>query len=281
LRLVKLSPVYGDTPVLRLDGVVGDAATPLLRQRDRLADLVATFDDAQWLAPSRCDGWTVRDVIAHLASTNQFWVMSITAGASGTPTRVLTDFDPVATPAQLVEAVASWTPAETLEKFRRSNAKLRAAVEGLDEAAWSLPAEAPPGHLTIRLLALHALWDSWVHERDIALPLGLEPVVEPDEVVAALVYAAALAPAFAATRDADRSGSLEVVATEPAVRFVVEVAGTVVVHEGSAPAGAVSITGRAVDLVEGLSLRAPFAPPIEEDERWLIEGLAEVFDQRV
>jgi uncharacterized protein (TIGR03083 family) len=222
----------------------------------------------------------VQDVIAHLTSTNQFWAGSIAAGARGAPTRFLADFDPVATPAQLVDAVRSWTPAETLERFRRSNDKLRAVVEALDDAAWSLPAEAPPGHIAIRLLALHALWDSWVHERDIALPLGVEPVVEPDEVTGALVYVAALAPVFAVTNGVRRTGSLQVTATDPDTRFVVDVAGTVAVHAGPAQAGAVTLTGPAVDLVEGLSLRGPL-PAVADDDRWLLDGLAEVFDQRV
>jgi uncharacterized protein (TIGR03083 family) len=273
--------LYGEAPALRMDGVVADAATPLVRQRDRLADLVAGFDDGQWAAPSRCDGWSVQDVISHLTSTNQFFAASITAGAGGTPTRVLTDFDPVATPALLVDAVRSWTPTETLERFRRSNAKLRAAVEGLDEVAWSLPAEAPPGHIAIRLVAMHALWDSWVHERDIALPLGLEPAVEPDEVAAALVYVAAVGPVFAVANGAARKGALEVVAQDPTVRFVVDVTEHVVIHADGAPAGAVTLTGPAVDLVEGLSLRTPFSPAIADADRWLLGGLAEVFDQRV
>ena len=35
--------------------------------------------------------------------------------------------------------------------------------------------------MSVRLLAHHALWDAWVHERDIALPLGRTPDVEPDD----------------------------------------------------------------------------------------------------
>lgn len=279
---MRISPAYGDAPVLRLEGVVHDAATPLLRQRDRLADLVATFDETQWAAATRCEGWSVQDVIAHLTGTNQFFALSITSGREGTPTRVMAaDFDPVATPALLVDAVRSWTPAETLERFRRSNDKLRTAVDGLDEAAWELPAEAPPGHIAIRLVALHALWDSWVHERDIALPLGLDPVVEPDEVIGSLVYVAALGPVFKATRGQDRTGALEVSATDPDARFVVEVGDTVSVRAGAAPAGAVTLTGPAVDLLEGLSLRTAFAPAVDDADRWLLGGLAEVFDQPV
>jgi uncharacterized protein (TIGR03083 family) len=278
---VQISPVYGDDAVLRLDGVVTDAATPLLRQRDRLADVVVGLDEAQWAAQTRCEGWSVQDVIAHLTSTNQFWTASITAGAAGAPTRVLVDFDPVATPALLVDAVRSWTPEETLRRFRRSNDQLRAAVEALDDAGWSLPAEAPPGHIAIRLVALHALWDAWVHERDIALPLGMDPVVEADEVIGSLVYVAAVAPVFAIANGTARTGALEVVATGPDARFVVEVADRVVVHAGPAPAGAATVTGPAVELLEGLSLRAPFTPGVDEADRWLLTGLADVFDQQV
>ena len=42
-------------------------------------------------------------------------------------------------------------------------------VDGLDDAGWATVAEAPAGLIPVRLLALHALWDCWVHERDIVL----------------------------------------------------------------------------------------------------------------
>ncbi|MEE3851804.1 maleylpyruvate isomerase family mycothiol-dependent enzyme [Gordonia sp. LSe1-13] len=35
-------------------------------ERRRLADLAATFTDEQWATASLCDGWTCRDVMAHL-----------------------------------------------------------------------------------------------------------------------------------------------------------------------------------------------------------------------
>ncbi|MFD4438137.1 maleylpyruvate isomerase family mycothiol-dependent enzyme [Bacillus safensis] len=35
-------------------------------QRLRTADLLATLSDAEWRRPSLCEGWTVRDVAAHL-----------------------------------------------------------------------------------------------------------------------------------------------------------------------------------------------------------------------
>lgn len=45
------------------------------QQRRALADQLATLDDAQWEHPSLCEGWTVRDVAAHVISTPQTgWV---------------------------------------------------------------------------------------------------------------------------------------------------------------------------------------------------------------
>lgn len=38
----------------------------IAEERRRVADLLEGLDDGQWATPSLCDGWTVRDVAAHL-----------------------------------------------------------------------------------------------------------------------------------------------------------------------------------------------------------------------
>jgi len=38
----------------------------------RIDDHFATLTDAQWAAPSRCEGWSVRDVLAHLAASESY-----------------------------------------------------------------------------------------------------------------------------------------------------------------------------------------------------------------
>ena len=40
------------------------------------AAALAVLDDEQWSHPSRCEGWSSRDVIVHLDSTNAFWAFS-------------------------------------------------------------------------------------------------------------------------------------------------------------------------------------------------------------
>ena len=150
---MQLNPVYGDEPLQRIQGLVPDPATPVVRQRARLASLLAGLDADQWAAPTRCEGWSVQDVIAHLVTTNQFWSYSIACGLAGEPSTVLSGFDPVATPAQLVESVRARSAAETLELFVASNDALAATFESLDDRGWEAVAESPPGHQSIRLLA--------------------------------------------------------------------------------------------------------------------------------
>ena len=274
---MQLTPVYGERAVVRAEPLIADPATPLLRQHRRLAATLATLDDGQWAAPSRCEGWSVQDVVAHLVTATQFWAFSIDAGLRGEPTRFLATFDPVATPAEMVAAVRSTSPQQTLEQLVETNDALAGAIERVD-GAWSTPAEAPPGHIAIALLAQHALWDAWVHERDIVLPLALSCTVEPDEVAAALTYAAALSPAFLACHGSTRAGVVEVCCTDPDVQVRVEVGAQVVISDGPAPADAIQITGDAVAVLEALSHRGPFPVPLAPEDRWVLGGLEQAFD---
>jgi len=275
---MQLSPRYDGPPVFSADGPVDDQREPLLRQRRRLQDALASLTDEQWRSPSRCAGWSAQDVVAHLIGTNSFWAMSIAAGLAGSPTRVLAAFDPATTPDQMVAPMRSMSPAETLQQFVETNAALFDVVASIDDAGWSTVAESPAGHVPMRMVASHALWDGWVHERDILVPLGLAHVEEPDELDSCLRYVAALAPVLAFQSDATRKGALVIEATEPDVTVVVEVDATVVIRGGPAPPGAVRLAGRAVDLVDMLSIRTPFDQPVPDDSRWLVEGLAAVFD---
>ena len=273
---MKITPRYGGEPLVRIDPMPDGLASTVMQQRDRLAATLADLSDEQWGAPSRCEGWTVQDVMIHLSSTNRFWAFSIAQGLAGTPTNYLLGFDPVASPADLVAAAQGMPTSETLAQFVDGNQALADALSSVD--SWDTLAEAPPGHIAIGLVAVHALWDSWVHERDIAIPLGLDPIVDQAEVEACILYAAALGPAFQASAGSSRRGAIAVDVTDPDVHAVVEVGSDIRIHRGATPAGAVALEGDAVDVLERLSMRAPFTPPGSEADRWLFEGLAEVFD---
>ncbi len=217
-------------------------------------------------------------MVAHLASVNEFWMLSISSGVSGEPTRWLSSFDPVATPEQMVERTRATEAREVLEQFSDTNARLVALLEGLDESQWSLLAEAPPGHLPIRLVVSHGLWDSWIHERDVLLPLGREPEVVADEVAASLRYVVALIGGFSVLAGAVQSRSYEVAAMHPELRFGLALSENAQVRSLVAASGAPRLEGDAVTLLETLSFRAPFPRGVPAAWIDLCKSFADVFD---
>jgi uncharacterized protein (TIGR03083 family) len=275
---VKISPRYDADPIVRLDGTPSAVGVPFLRQQRRLAQLLRTLTPEQWAAPSRCEGWRVQDVVAHLAGTDVFWAVSIASGLGGSPSRFLADFDPKANPAAMVDRVRGATVADTLASYVESNIALCAAVDDLDDAGWNAIAETPIGHVTVSALVHHALWDAWIHERDILQPLGLVQPEEPDEILAALRYAAALAPAFAVQSSTEQQGSLVLDVTQPDARVVVTVDDDVSVTDGVGPDDAFVLAGTAVDMLEALSVRLPWRQSIPDEKEWLVTGLAAVFE---
>ncbi|MCO1659871.1 maleylpyruvate isomerase N-terminal domain-containing protein [Pseudonocardia humida] len=74
-----LTPRYDGTPVPRAEGPIVDPAASLLRRRRRLADILARFDAEQCASPTRCERWTVHDVIMHPVRVNDAWTASIAA----------------------------------------------------------------------------------------------------------------------------------------------------------------------------------------------------------
>lgn len=276
-----LTPRYDGTPFLTIDGTPGDVLEPLTRQRRRLVATLNELDDAQWAAPSRCDGWTVQDVISHLVGVDAFWQGSVVAGLAGTPTAYLAGFDPAATPPMMVDGMRSLSPADVLDQFTSACEGYLDAVADLDDASWEVLAESPAGHVTVRILSAHALWDCWIHERDIMLPLGLTPDEEPDEVLTCLRYAAVLSPTFALSQDAATPGTFAVDVTDPDHAFVLEVGDGVALTDAPVPADTPCLQGRAVDLVEALSMRQPLPASSPVEWRELMVGLATVFDGEV
>ncbi len=121
-------------------------------ERAALADDLAELDDTQWAQPSLCGRWTVEEVVAHLtaaASVGRLrWLASVLGARF--------DFD-LHNERRLAEHRGA-TPAETLERFRRTVTSTTAASG--HTAAW--------------------LGEVIVHAQDVRRPLGLRrtPPVE-------------------------------------------------------------------------------------------------------
>ena len=253
---------------MAFDGPVDDIAAPTIRQRQRLLNTLGDLPTDAWQTPSRCAGWTVQDVAAHLAGVNQFWSFSIAMGVAGKPSKLLTAFDPASTPADMVAAMTDLSPKQVLAQLTDSTNALEAAIHALTTADWDRLAEAPPGHIPIRLVAHHALWDCWVHERDICLPLGLAVDEEPDELAACLRYSAAVGPSFALGNGRALTGVFGVAAHHPEVKFTLTAGDTITVKSVETHGdGVPCLTGSACDLIEMLSIRMPI--PADTPNEWV------------
>lgn len=272
-----LTPRYGPTAIIALDGDPAAVAEPCIRQRRRFLAMIQDLDDDEWSHPSRCDGWSARDVAVHLASTNAFWEIAIRSGSDGSPTEMLARFDPVATPARMV-ADSTLSIDEIIETFATSSESLAQLLLELRPTDWTAHAEAPPGHLSVSAVVHHALWDSWIHERDIALPLERTPPVESDEVIASLRYVAALTPALALAAGASGTARFDVSGSDPDTAFHVEIATDVLVTAG-AEGSEFALCGSSVDLLEALSFRQPLEQAIPQELDWAFAGLATAFDR--
>ena len=179
---------YDEAVAVEVDESFGSIVEPWVRHRRRFDERLAELSDEQWRAMSRCEGWDAQDVINHLISADGFWVLSLRSGVAGAPTSYLVDFDPTATPAALVAPMRALERSDVVEQFHKSTETFIETVDGLDDDAWSMLAESPFGHLPVRFVLAHAFWDSWLHERDIFVPLGIDVPVVPDELLLATWY---------------------------------------------------------------------------------------------
>ena len=269
---MKLFPHYGTPPIISIEGAPDSQLAPSVRQRRRFEKLLASLDNDQWAASTRCEGWDVADVVAHLISVNVFWKVSIERGLAGNPTRYLEDFDPAVTPSQLVANVRGTSPRDLFDQLVASNNDLLDLVESLDDSGWAQSAECPVGHLPVRLILQHGLWDGWIHERDVALPLGLPVTVEPDEVISSLVYVSALSPAIALIRGDSLRGEFTLTTDSPPSNWRIDVAKQVEVRQSEAAFATPSLQGAAEDLAEALSLWSPLPSGTPEVWRRLLAG---------
>ncbi|MGY1836008.1 maleylpyruvate isomerase family mycothiol-dependent enzyme [Blastococcus sp. SYSU DS0510] len=128
-------------------------------EREDLRALVTDLTPEQWAAPSLCEGWSVRDVVAHVLSYDELG------------------------------------PRELARRFTRGRFTVdRTNAVGLSEYGTRTPAELlallddhlTPAGLTAGLGGAIALTDGMIHQQDIRRPLGLPRQIPAERLVPAL-----------------------------------------------------------------------------------------------
>jgi uncharacterized protein (TIGR03084 family) len=139
----------------------------LAAEQDRLEDILGDLDEAQWTSPSSAAGWTVADVVLHLAQTEE----GVAASVSGTGRDLRPSSDAGVDEAmdRLVRAERT-SPAEVFQRWRKAR---RASVAALRTADPSRPLTWVEAPLKPATLATTRLAEHWAHGLDITVPLGI------------------------------------------------------------------------------------------------------------
>jgi len=133
----------------------------------RLESILDPLTDAQWLTESAAHGWSIADVMLHLAQTDEAVVAS--AGGAGRPeATALGTVDEWA--ARMVESERA-APAQVFARWRRASA---AAVDALRAADPQVPLHWVAGPLKPATLATTRLAEYWAHGLDISRPLSID-----------------------------------------------------------------------------------------------------------
>jgi uncharacterized protein (TIGR03083 family) len=141
------------------------------------AALARSLDEGEWRAPSRCEGWSAGDLVAHVTG-------GLTAVTSG-------DFDGLGTPEVTERHVAERrvrAPGDVVAELTEASAAAASLLDAFDQDAWESPA---PGGLASSVgSGVEALWyDAYLHGDDIRTATG-RPSVAGDGLRASISHIA-------------------------------------------------------------------------------------------
>jgi uncharacterized protein (TIGR03084 family) len=144
----------------------------LAAEQKRLEQILVGLDEAQWTSASGAQGWTIADVVLHLAQSEEAVEATATRGtlrgglgAPGISGRAGT-MDERAAEAVRMERAA---PAEVFGRWQRARQGALAALRGADQ---DQPVQWVAGPLKPATLATTRLAEHWAHGLDITGPLG-------------------------------------------------------------------------------------------------------------
>ena len=144
-----------------------DPVADLIAEQERLESILAALSASEWSAASAAQGWTVSDVVLHLAQSEEMVAATISAGAGDPWPRDNAGIDDAAE--QMVRAERTDGPAvfARWQRARRESAHALRAADPDQAYPW---AAAP---LKPRTLATTRLAEHWTHGLDITGPLGI------------------------------------------------------------------------------------------------------------
>jgi uncharacterized protein (TIGR03084 family) len=151
----------------------------LAAQQQDFSGLVSGLDPAGWSTPSRCSGWSVADVVLHLAQTNEMAVASLEHRFDETINELTAGVGPAASVDEgadlMVARERGRPPGDVLARWQ---AAATALLDALDTTDLDRRVPWVAGELSARTLATTRLAEAWIHTGDVAVPLGADVAVD-------------------------------------------------------------------------------------------------------
>jgi uncharacterized protein (TIGR03083 family) len=146
-------------------------------EAERLARFFAHLDDAGWARPSRCEGWTIKDVLGHLAGEEMYNRACLDGDVAGFAARVrAAGFDGQGG----YQAFNEWCvrerravpAAEVLTEWRSANARTRRLMRQRGSASRDATLETSVGPYPVWLQTFHYCSEFATHADDVGAPVA-------------------------------------------------------------------------------------------------------------
>jgi uncharacterized protein (TIGR03083 family) len=144
---------------------------PLIDRLDEvwrdIVDLCQDLNDEQWVLPTECPGWSVRDNVAHMIGTERMLLgeRPTAGGDAGDAPHVRNDIGRVNE--QWIASYDAFTGKELLDEFRAVTVRRLEALRALNEDDWSREGFTPEGKGPYRQFMAIRVFDCWFHDQDI------------------------------------------------------------------------------------------------------------------
>jgi uncharacterized protein (TIGR03084 family) len=155
---------------------VDAVVTALADQQGELTNILSGLDDDEWQRPSRCEGWTVADVVLHLAQTNEMAIASANGQYPQYLERVGRQLEGAAS--NVDDGAALMVATERNRPLPELKARWQSSVDDfldrLDGADFHQRVTWVAGQLSLRTLVTTRLAETWIHTGDVADGVGFE-----------------------------------------------------------------------------------------------------------
>lgn len=147
----------------------------LAAQHAELESILAGADEAGWARASRCPGWSVSDVVLHLAQTNELAAASARGHLQDAVARLAAGVEPASD-------VDAWADRVVAHERGPDAAAVHARYAASAEDMLAAFAEADPharvlwvaGEMSSTTLVTTRLAETWAHTGDVSAALGVE-----------------------------------------------------------------------------------------------------------